>query len=142
MVDKFKNFLISGTEQGEYTLIPVANGVDRDLAATEEIHDLMFASSSRESSLNDNWKANIDVYIKDISNNSYFLYSYIILKDGDTWHNEKAISLKYNQSLVYKIRNNISNGIVSASASCMQYEDKNAEFCTLTIKTNPQTIAD
>jgi len=136
MSDTFKNFYNSTNTSGDYLIIPVSDGTNRDLASLLEIHDLNITASKNGSSLDENWQAIIDIYIKDNGNN-YFLYNYIILKDGESWHNEKSFSLMYNQSLYFKVRNNISNGKVTVSSSCFQREDLNAEYYTLTLNTNP-----
>ena len=136
MSDNFKNFFSSTNTSGDYLIIPVSDGTNRDLASLLEIHDLNITASKNVSSLDENWQSIIDIYIKDNGNN-YFLYNYIILKDGESWHNEKSFSLLYNQSLYFKVRNDISNGKVTVSSSCFQREDINAEYCTLTLTTNP-----
>ena len=102
MKDIFKNFYGSGrTANTEVIVIPESGASIRDLATTEEVHDFIISATSLGSSINPNWKAVVDVYIKDrdITHNvttNYLLYSYLILKDGKSYHNEKSFTIRSN----------------------------------------------
>ena len=136
MAETYKDFYSSTDTTGDFAIIPLpSTETSRDLGGMEEIHDLMITATSNSSSISSSWKAIIDVYIQESSNN-YFLYNYLVLKDGESWHNEKSILLKATQSLMYKVRT-LSSGKVNVSASCVQMKDEDIEYCTLTIKTNP-----
>ena len=111
MATQYKNYLSLGkVVNQEYTIVPFAGVSPRNPCMMEEIHDLDISASSLGQTINPNWSATIDVYIKDSRSSSggslkkYFLYNNLILKDGCRWHNEKAISLTAYQSLCYTIR--------------------------------------
>lgn len=151
MADTYKTFYASGkqidTTSGgtddskEIVIIPEASSNSgRELGTLEEIHDLMISASSF-STVSDSWRAFVDVYIKQ-NGTKYMLYSYLQLRDGQTWHNEKAISIRYNQSLCCKIRSMTStasgnNNNINISASAFEMKDINAKYYTLKINPTP-----
>lgn len=168
MINEYNSyFSVSKTINSENIIVPYAgseSGISgnpnpdsdpmgknfRDLVMIGEIHGLEISASSQNSTINPNWYAIVDVYIKDTkftsdgSEKEVLLFSGIKLKDGGRYYNEKTFVLLPTQKLCYKIKSmtsaasgqNVFN--ISASASVLEFKDPNAIYHKLTVNATPQ----
>ena len=150
MGTQYKNYSSLGkVVNQEYTIIPYAGISPRSPAMFNEIHELDICVSSFEQTLNPNWSASVDVYIKDSQSlingepRKYYLYNNLILQDGERWHNEKAIGLTSYQKLCYSIKSmtSVASGAddynVQITTSSIEFLDPSVNLYTITINPTP-----